>query len=108
MTSDDAFGERFLEAFDGIALMQSAERQRRHERASAHLVDRVTVRATGAHEDEPRCAAGDSASSPLASDGNKAEMVALAARMVRNAFRLVGRRVVRSVRGMRVAIFARG
>ena len=53
MTSDDAFGERFLEAFDLIALMQSAQRQRRHERARAHFVDRVTVRAMGAHEDEP-------------------------------------------------------
>ncbi len=52
----------------------------------------------GLEETSPRCAAGDSASSPLASDGNKAETVALAARIVRN---------VRSVRGMTVAIFAR-
>ncbi len=39
MTSDDAFGERFLETFDRIALVQSAERLRRRERARAHLVD---------------------------------------------------------------------
>ena len=36
---DNAFGERFLEAFDRIALVQSAERHRCRERAWAHLVD---------------------------------------------------------------------
>ena len=52
MTSDDAFSERFLQAFDWIAIVQGAEGRRDLKRAGANPIDGVTLRATSAHKDE--------------------------------------------------------
>ncbi len=52
MPGDDAFGERFLESFDRITLMQRAEGWRDFERAWADAIDRVASGTMSADEDE--------------------------------------------------------
>src|SRR5690606_21443813 len=47
-----AFGERFLQRLDRIAVMQLAEGRRERQRAGADRVDRMALRAVGAREDE--------------------------------------------------------
>ena len=44
--------EQFLQVFDWITLMQPAERRRNRERARSNSIDRMALRAMGAHENE--------------------------------------------------------
>jgi len=46
MASDDALGERLLQGFYRVALMQRAKRRRHRQRTPADTIDRVTL---GAH-----------------------------------------------------------
>src|SRR5438067_54595 len=52
VTGHDAFGQRFLQIVDRIALVQRAERRRDREGTVTDLSDRMTARAIGANDDQ--------------------------------------------------------